>query len=325
MSQDIELAITSGILKNHDELDTIKIISKKGFKNVFLWWGDEDNNIKKVKLCKKLGLKVIFAHLEFKNTNDLWVNGIAGDQFVENYKKQFKLLKKCNIQIAIMHSQRTPNPPPISDIGLKRFKELVFLAEKYNVILAIENSWRLDYIDYIFENISSPFLKICYDSGHDHSFTHDTFNFNKYKDQIVAIHLHDNDGTKDQHLLPFDGNIDWKTVIKKIQSSGYEGPVTLETSMKEEYYKEKSIEEFIELAFKRGTLLAEMFKENSKNDKKVPKNEKNSDKNQAKEIVDETKHVHKNIEPKGIVVAGFGAIGKTWLGEHYSNMVDMES
>lgn len=325
MLQNIELAINSNFLKNHDEFENIKIISKKGFKNVFLWWGDEDNNSKKVKLCKKLGLNVIFAHLEFKNVNCLWTTGIEGDQLVENYKKQFKLLQKCNIPIAITHAQRTPNPPQISVIGLKRFKELVFWAEKYNVILAIENSWRLDYIDYLFENISSPNFKICYDSGHDHSFTHDKFDFNKYKNKIVAIHLHDNNGEQDQHRLPFDGNINWKSVIKKIQFSGYDGPVTLELTFKEEFYKEKSIEEFIELSFERGILLAEMFKKYYKNSNRSSENEKNFDKKQTREIVDVIKNFNKNNKPKGIVVAGFGAIGKTWLGEHYPNIIDMES
>ncbi len=57
----------------------------------------------------------------------------------------------------------------------------------------------------------------------------------------------------------------------------------------------------------------------------LSENEKNSDRNQAKEIVDVIKNFHKNNKPKGIVVAGFGAIGKTWLGEHYPNIIDMES
>ena len=55
----------------------------------------------------------------------------------------------------------------------------------------------------------------------------------------------------------------------------------------------------------------------------LSENEKNSDRNQVKKIV--IKNFHKNNKPKGIVVAGFGAIGKTWLGEHYPNIIDMES
>lgn len=261
MQHENEVAICSNVLKKYDELEILKLIKSKGIRNVFLWWGDDDDNIKKAKLCQKLGLNVVFAHLEYKNANFLWTDGPDGDKFVENYKRQFKLLQKCKIPIAIMHAQRTPTPPPVSDVGLKRFKELVFWAEKFNVVLAIENSWRLDYIDYLFENISSPFLKICYDSGHDHSFTHDKFNFKKYNGKIIAVHLHDNDGTEDGHLLPFDGNIDWKKVVKKIKSAGYKGTVTLEPSLRETTYKGVPLEKFIELALERGTRLAKMFEE----------------------------------------------------------------
>ena len=34
--------------------------------------------------------------------------------------------------------------------------------------------------------------------------------FNKFKNRIFAVHLHDND----QNLLPFDGTIDWNKTIK---------------------------------------------------------------------------------------------------------------
>ena len=53
--------------------------------------------------------------------------------------------------------------------------------------------------------------------------------------------------------------------------------------------------------------------------------EKISDRRQVIETLNTIKNYHKNKNPKGIVVAGFGAIGKTWLGEHYSNIIDMES
>ena len=38
--------------------------------------------------------------------------------------------------------------------------------------------------------------------------------FNKFKNRIFAVHLHDNDQSDDQHLLPFDGTIDWNKTIK---------------------------------------------------------------------------------------------------------------
>ena len=36
----------------------------------------------------------------------------------------------------------------------------------------------------------------------------------------MALHLHDNDGARGQHQLPFDGHIDWPAVMKKIAATG---------------------------------------------------------------------------------------------------------
>ena len=42
-------------------------------------------------------------------------------------------------------------------------------------------------------------------------------------------------------------------------------------------------------------------------------------------IIISSDDTNENKKSKGIVVAGFGAIGKTYLGKHYPNIIDMES
>ena len=46
----------------------------------------------------------------------------------------------------------------------------------------------------------------------------------------MAVHMHDNSGkpNDDQHLLPFDGTIDFGRVAKRLRESAYQGPITLE-------------------------------------------------------------------------------------------------
>lgn len=39
----------------------------------------------------------------------------------------------------------------------------------------------------------------------------------------------------------------------------------------------------------------------------------------------ETKIISKNKNNNGIIIAGFGAIGKTTLGNKYNNIIDLES
>jgi sugar phosphate isomerase/epimerase len=53
------------------------------------------------------------------------------------------------------------------------------------------------------------------------------------KDCIVSFHLHDNHGDKDEHLLPYDGSIDWSAAIPILQSApGKDLPVVLELKEK---------------------------------------------------------------------------------------------
>jgi sugar phosphate isomerase/epimerase len=40
--------------------------------------------------------------------------------------------------------------------------------------------------------------------------------------------VHDNRGRTDDHLIPFDGTIDWPGALTAIQKVGYEGTLILE-------------------------------------------------------------------------------------------------
>lgn len=57
----------------------------------------------------------------------------------------------------------------------------------------------------------------------------------------------------------------------------------------------------------------------------LTESEKDSDRHQAKKTIETLKKFYKQAKPLGVVVAGFGAIGKSYLGEKYYNVIDMES
>jgi len=44
----------------------------------------------------------------------------------------------------------------------------------------------------------------------------------------VTTHLHDNRGTTDDHLVPFDGTLDWVATMTAFQKIGYSGPLMFE-------------------------------------------------------------------------------------------------
>ena len=74
------------------------------------------------------------------------------------------------------------------------------------------------------------------------------------------MHLHDNDKSDDLHLLPFDGTIDWKTVITKLKECNYEGPITLEICYGYNY-SNIALDEFYKIGKDRGDRLIKIAEE----------------------------------------------------------------
>lgn len=134
--------------------------------------------------------------------------------------------------------------------GIKLLREIIKYAEDSNIIVAIENTRKPHYLDYIYSNIESPYLGFCYDSSHDFLYSDNPgMLLNKWGHLLVATHLSDNDGTTDKHCLPKDGNIDWELVKKYFPKKTYSGNFTLEVVSKID--QRKSADLFLKDAFER--------------------------------------------------------------------------
>ena len=77
------------------------------------------------------------------------------------------------------------------------------------------------------------------------------------EDRLISIHLHDNDGTKDQHKLLFSGTIDWDRLARILAASAYDKPVSMEVSTRNAGIDDETA--FLENAFQAGTQFAEMI------------------------------------------------------------------
>ena len=49
-----------------------------------------------------------------------------------------------------------------------------------------------------------------------------------FAERVNHIHLHDNDGTADQHLPPGAGTVDWPAVIQALRDIDYDKTITIE-------------------------------------------------------------------------------------------------
>jgi sugar phosphate isomerase/epimerase len=71
---------------------------------------------------------------------------------------------------------------------------------------------------------------ICLDFGHAHLDGDLVDAIETVSEHLIATHVHDNAGRSDDHLLPFDGTIDWPAALTAVQKIGYDGPFMLEVN-----------------------------------------------------------------------------------------------
>lgn len=247
--------------KNVTFFETIEAIKDAGFKKVFVQWYNKDckpNQEEQLKYIRDCGLNVIFAHLSYYGINDIWLDNETGESLIDRYKNDIKICKENNIPMVIMHLTSKSEAPKYNKIGLKRLKEIVDYAKELNIRVAFENTKIKGYLEYVIDNIDNENVGICFDSGHYHAHFNDEFDFDKFKNKIFAVHLHDNDKSADLHLMPFDGTLDWNRVMKNLKQCNYSGPITLELCYRNEYL-EMGINEFYKKGYEVGKKLYSMM------------------------------------------------------------------
>ena len=253
---DKELAVVISNDNDANILDTINAIKNAGFKNVFVQWYDKDFEIDQntqVEICKQNNLNIIFAHLGYQKINEIWTQD--GDYFVERYKKDILDCHNLEIDLVVMHACSKSIAPGPNEIGLNRFKQIIDYAESLNVKVAIENTKIKDHVEYLLDNITNDNFGLCFDVGHYHAHFNDDWNLDKYKGRVFCVHLHDNHGNNmDEHLLPYDGTLNWDDVKEKLNSLSYDGPITMELCYRNDYLN-MNINDFYIEGYNRGLKL----------------------------------------------------------------------
>lgn len=166
---------------------------------------------------------------------------------VEKFSRLIRQLSIAGVGIMVHHGGEVEDDNCQSlafSMLLESLESLVKVAEENKVVLALENdSYRDGYprplcsnsqtILEILENIDSPWLKACFDTGHAH--IHEGIQetikdaARNLVDWIVTFHIQDNDGFGDLHLQPGYGTINWDDFVGALQDIGYNHPITIES------------------------------------------------------------------------------------------------
>lgn len=236
-----------------------KLIKEAGFDGVLLWWSNDfgrdrygfNDYRNGPQIARKAGLFVENIHTPVQNQNDLWLDNLDGEALTDCYLQCIIDCSDFEIPTMVVH---LPNEDSLYNaLGLDRIKRIAEKAEKLNVNVAMENLRNLTNLEYVLEQVDSQRIGFCYDCCHHYNYYPNEDLLPMYGSRLMALHLHDNNGSQAQHGLPFDGTIDWTKTMKKIAKSNYSGAIALEPMNWD--YSHLSAEEFLQKAFMLAKML----------------------------------------------------------------------
>ena len=77
-------------------------------------------------------------------------------------------------------------------------------------------------------DLDFPRTGICLDFGHAFLQGDVADTIETVAEHLITTHVHDNRGKKDEHLVPFDGNINWDLALMTMQKVGFDGTYLME-------------------------------------------------------------------------------------------------
>jgi sugar phosphate isomerase/epimerase len=132
------------------------------------------------------------------------------------------------VHLGVPSDQVTGSGDNSADAARRSVEELATLAARHGVRLALEViPNRLSNVEslvrLIDDELELPDVGICLDYGHAFLMGDVADAIEAASGHLITTHIHDNSGKADSHLVPFEGGIDWSTVVMTTQKVGYEG------------------------------------------------------------------------------------------------------
>lgn len=156
------------------------------------------------------------------------------------------LFEAVGVQNAVLHVDHIPaekdlSPQECMDRNIEKLKLVeAYLKEKqYKLRICLENLFHkialnADELLYMLSPLDPDHFGICLDTGHLNLTVKNQAEFiEKAGSRLHALHIADNDGSYDQHKMPFSsgnhlGAIDFVEVFSSLQKIGYDGLYNME-------------------------------------------------------------------------------------------------
>ena len=196
-------------------------------------------------LLKDLDLHPNSVHAPIKDVDIAAQNPKVRDKSIKLIMKTLEYCRSIECPILVLHpnGEEGASLKPVDSKKnlIDSLTRVAKRAEDLGVNVAIENmidvkgrrfGSRIFHIKEVIESIGSPSLGICFDTGHVNLFADPNISMDgeifEAGEHLMTLHVHDNNGMKDEHKPPGDGNIDWSQVVEALKKVNYTGVFMME-------------------------------------------------------------------------------------------------
>jgi len=125
--------------------------------------------------------------------------------------------------------------------SMETFQAFLLRAEELACPICIENVYETEpaMLRRLLDGVSSPFFRFCFDTGHFNVFSEAPVGswIEVMSPYLGQLHIHDNQGIKDQHLPPGDGKFPFADLFAMLRKRRLKPIITLETHSIENFRK----------------------------------------------------------------------------------------
>lgn len=252
----MKLATTTGDFDGFAEsyIERIKHVHEAGFKyidlslytilkNDCLFYND--NWIDEVEKIKHFAAEndITFVQAHSPDTN--FFNGTEAYEYaVEKTIRSIEICGMLNIKNTVVHSGYKPGLLD-KKIWFEKnrdfYRKLFDTMEKYGVNVLCENTTKANMPDGYFlingadmrefaEYVNHPLFHVCWDTGHANIEGAQYDEIKAIGDELYALHINDNRGLSDEHLIPYMGTLNMDEIMNALIDIGYNGVFTFESS-----------------------------------------------------------------------------------------------
>lgn len=155
------------------------------------------------------------------------------------HRRAIEIAAQLNTRVVVVHPGGRYSPAELREdafaMAADSLTKLAQWAERYNVILAVENMApgavgdRCGELLDLVTSVGSPHVRVCFDTGHAHVSGEGLIHaLEVLAPHIAVVHWNDNDRSSDQHLPPGRGDINWSAFFQTLLTRAHPVYLSLE-------------------------------------------------------------------------------------------------